>query len=272
MNRITSKFGNVIRIIYNNIDKPIDLDEIALEAGLSLASLKRVFKEAVDQSPGVFIRRLRMELAFRSLQDRENSILETALASGFDDQSAFARRFKKTFGYPPSIAREKINIVSELEYAKLEEPDFVELHDLSLQSVTEVGLYFESAPRAWKKLKEKLNQSELTDDFSGLFIGIGHDDPHEGIVPENKVRFSACVSHIDRNIGANKLIVKGGKYARFRYIGKPNNLGLAYHYIFGQWAEKSAIKIHRKKLTFIVFERIPMTLKEQKIMVHVPLI
>src|SRR5207302_104311 len=133
-----------------NIDKPIELEDIALGVGLSLASLKRLFEEATHQSPGAFIRKLRMEIAFRSLKSRDESILEIALASGFEDQSAFARRFKQTFGYSPSQARKKLNIVNELECISLEEPDIIEITHLKIQSITEVGLYFECAPRAWK--------------------------------------------------------------------------------------------------------------------------
>ena len=163
------KFGQSVRFIYENIDKPIKLEEIASNIGMSLSSLKRLFEETVNLTPGTFIRRLRMELAFRSLKSRNDSILEVALASGFDDQSAFARRFKETFGYSPKKAREKFNIVNELECISLEEPDIVELKTLQLQSVTKVGLYFEAAPKAWEALKNQLNAFELSDDFSGLF-------------------------------------------------------------------------------------------------------
>ncbi len=71
-----NKFGQLARIIYENIDQPITLDELSLQIGMSLTSLKRLCQQAVNQSPGAFIRKLRMELAFRSLRSRENSILE----------------------------------------------------------------------------------------------------------------------------------------------------------------------------------------------------
>ena len=70
---------------------------------------------------------------------------------------------------------------------------------------------------------------ELGDDFSGTFIGIGHDNGHE--IAEDQVRFSAGVTLVKRNLSINNLMISGGNYARFRYLGKPNNLGLAYHYI-----------------------------------------
>lgn len=265
-------FIQAVRFIYKNIDKPINLEKIAVAVGVSLSSLKRIFQEAVDQSPGEFIRRLRMEFAFRSLQSKDDSILEIALASGFDDHSAFSRRFKEMFGYSPSQAREKINIVSELECITLEEPDMIELADLEIQCATETGLYFESAPQAWKTLREKLNSFEISDDFLGYFIGIGHDNPHDGKVAEDQVRYSAGVSLIERNIGLNFMTIRGGRYARFHYVGKPANLGLAYHYIFGKWAESSTNKINFTSFAFQVFDAIPDPLKEPKILIHVPVL
>jgi len=53
------KFAQVVRIIYENIDSPLALSHLADQVGMSLASLKRLFQEAVEQSPGAFIRRLR---------------------------------------------------------------------------------------------------------------------------------------------------------------------------------------------------------------------
>lgn len=265
-------FIKVIRFIYDHIDQPIMLEDLAELVGVSVSSLKRLFVDATGQSPGVFIRRLRMEFAFRSLQSKKDSILEIALSSGFEDQSAFARRFKETFGYSPRDARKKLNIVSELESISLNEPDIVELTDLPIQAVTEKGLYFEAAPKAWNMLKEKLSPAELSDDFSGTFISIGHDNPHDGKVEEDQVRFSVGVALVERDLGVGRIVLSRGRYARFHYFGKPNNLGLAYHYIYGKWSEISAIKIDNTKPAFMEFDCFPQAAKEVNILIHVPLI
>lgn len=265
-------FIKALRFIYDHVDQPINLEAIAESVGISVSSLKRVFVETTDQTPGTFIRRLRMEFAFRSLQSRKDSILEVVLSADFEDQSAFARRFKETFGYSPYEARKKLNIMSELESISLDEPDIVELTDLYIQSVTEKGLYFEAAPKVFNILKSKLTANERDDDFSGIFIGIGHDNPHEGEVTEDQVRFTAGVTLIERDLGIEHIILAGGRYARFHYNGKPNNLSLAYHYIYGKWSETSTIKIDKTKPAFIAFDDFPDALKEQNILIHVPLI
>ncbi|MCW5589148.1 MAG: helix-turn-helix domain-containing protein [Legionellales bacterium] len=264
-------FIKAIRFIYDNINQPMQLEDIAKSVGVSLSSLKRLFNELIDQSPGYFIRRLRMEFAFLSLQQRQDSILEIALNAGFEDQAAFSRSFKEIFGYSPRHARQKLNIINELDAIILNDPDIVYLSDLSLQGVTERGIYFESAPRAWNNLKNKLLTEEINDDFSGMYVGIGHDNPHDGAVAPDEVRFTAGVTLLKRNLELDHMTIAKGYYARFYYQGKINNLGLAYHYIYGKWAESSAVNINSQQPAFTAFTDFPNALHEETILIHVPL-
>ncbi|GFN46466.1 AraC family transcriptional regulator [Candidatus Regiella insecticola] len=268
----SSNFINAVQFVYDHIDQPITLKDLAKSVDMSVSSLKRLFIEATAKTPGAFIRRLRMECAFRSIQSQKDSILEVALSSGFEDQSSFARRFKETFGYSPRQARKKLNIVSELENVLLDEPDIIELTDFPIQSVTEKGFYFEAAPKAFNVLKSKLTTNELSDDGLSMFIGIGHDNPHENNVKEDEVRFTAGVVLIKRDLGIEHVILSGSRYARFHYFGKPNNLGLAYHYIYGKWSEASPIQVVKTKSAFMAFDHFPAPLKEQNILIHVPLV
>lgn len=263
-------FGKIVSYIYHNIDKPLTLEMIANEVGLSISSLQRLFQEAISQSPGSFIRRLRMEFAFKSLQSKDESILEIALASGFEDHAAFSRKFKETFGFSPSHARKKLTLVNQLESITLEEPDIVELENTEIQSVSELGLYYESAPKAWEKLINKLNQNELNDDFGGSFIGICHDDPNE--VSTNKLRYTAGVAFFDRDLGLSHMWIASGRYARFRFFGKSANIDLAFHYIHGTWAKTKLFEINKEKVIFCVYDGIADSFKERNIIINVPLV
>lgn len=270
MSQPTKKqFIQAVKYIYAQCDNPsLRLEDIAQEIGISVSSLKRLFEQYLAQSPGAFIRTLRMELAFRTLQCKNDSILEIALSAGFEDHSAFSRRFKDIFGYSPVQARKKLNIVSELESVTLEEPEIIEIQDLEIQCVTEKGLYFECAPKAWDKLQQKLTPEELDESFSGLYIGIGHDNGHE--MPEDQVRFSAGISLVPKDLHIERMTLSGGQYARFRFEGKVWNIGLAYHYIYGKWVENSAFTISKNHPAFMVFTNWPDATQAAKIMIYVP--
>lgn len=269
--RKSAAFMKAVRFIWDNIDQPIKLEEIANASGVSLSSLKRLFADTVHNTPGDFLRRFRMELALRSLQCREDTVLEIALSSGFDNHSAFTRCFKNAFGYSPAKARNKFNIVNELESISLEEPEIIELSELKIQCISQQGLYYESAKKAWDALKEKLKSEELID-FASVYIGIGHDNPHEGEIPPDKVRYSAGVALLERDLEIEHHMISGGMYARFHYVGKPMNLGLAYHYIYGKWLEDAEFKINKKIPAFMAYERFPIGFRVERMLIHVPLL
>lgn len=58
-------------------------------------------------------------------------------------------------------------------------------------------------------------------------------------------------------MGIEHHTIAGGFYARFHYVGKPVNLGLAYQYIYGKWLEDPKIKINKKIPAFMAYERFP---------------
>src|SRR5262249_15194862 len=134
----------------------------------------------------------------------------------------------------------------------------------------EKGLYAQAAVNAWQKLHRNLTDNELNEDFTGMLIGIGHDNPHEGEVAADQVRFTAGITLIERELKLAQTVIPQGQYARFRYIGKPMNLGLAYHYIYGKWLEESTAKVNQSIPAFITFDSFPDGLKEQKLYIHVP--
>jgi DNA gyrase inhibitor GyrI len=132
-------------------------------------------------------------------------------------------------------------------------------------------LYFEAAPLAWKKLEEHLDEAVLGDDFTGTFIAIGHDNPHDGELAEDQVRFSAGIVHLNIDLKIQRITITGGVYAKFNYIGKLNNMGLAYHYIYGAWRNKSAIKIDDTNPAFMMMDKLPNNFEEYHVSIYVPL-
>jgi AraC family transcriptional regulator len=260
--------------IYEHIDDNLSVESVAVEVGVSASSLKRAFREIVEQSPGSFIRRVRLEFALRSLQDRRHSVLQAALAAGFEDHSAFTRSFRRAFGFAPSAARERHNVSRDLESIILEDPEFVFLADNTIAGVTETGKYFDCAPRAWSQLTSKLGGDIAADSEDTLiFVGIGHDNPHDStcLPADLQVRFSAGVIGLsnEKSQLLQPLAIKAGQYAAFKYFGRINNIGLALHYIYGAWCTRTQTKISTPPL--FLSERIPQPGVDMNVRILVPM-
>jgi AraC-like DNA-binding protein/DNA gyrase inhibitor GyrI len=256
--------------VYDHIDGPLTLAAIADAVGSSPSGLQRVFDAMAGQSPGSFVRKLRMEYALRSLQDRKRSVIEVALAAGFSDHAAFTRSFRRVFGFAPRDARERRDIVRELDHVSLEEPDFVDLGACHAKLVTESGRYFECAPRAWQRLAQLVGESTGVDASTDLFVGITHDNPHASSdEPRDiQVRFSAGVLAAP---GPGTTPLPSGAHARFRFRGLLHNSGLALHYIYGHWALQAEVRIAVDRPCMFLLECLPSSASEQELQILVPL-
>ena len=87
-----------------NWDRPLEIEEVAAEVGISARSLFRGFRLSRGYTPMEFARHWRLSHARRMLQDMEAppSVTEVSLACGFPDVSRFSKDFKRAFGVSPS--------------------------------------------------------------------------------------------------------------------------------------------------------------------------
>jgi AraC-like DNA-binding protein len=98
-----------IEYIRESYDREITLSELAELSGLSPYHFLRCFKKAAGLPPFEFLTNIRIERA-RQLLARGNPIIETALATGFCDQSHFHRHFKRIVGVTPGQYRANSNL------------------------------------------------------------------------------------------------------------------------------------------------------------------
>jgi signal transduction histidine kinase/DNA-binding response OmpR family regulator/predicted GH43/DUF377 family glycosyl hydrolase len=77
-------------------------DELAREVGLSRVQLHRKLTALTSQSPGEFVRYLRLHRAMDLLTKDAATVSEIAYRVGFSDPSSFAKAFHKQFGKAPS--------------------------------------------------------------------------------------------------------------------------------------------------------------------------
>ncbi len=86
-------------------EEPPGLAALAKEAGVSPATLNRLFLDRFGLPPARFLTRLRLEYAAKALAETSLTIAEIAFRAGYKDQSAFSRAFRRELGVTPADYR-----------------------------------------------------------------------------------------------------------------------------------------------------------------------
>jgi len=94
--------------IRQHIGNTIYVSEIARTVGVSRRSLELRFRAALGESIYEAVQRLKMDHALDLLADRNVPVGEVAFATGFSDQKAFSRVFRKRLKETPSQFRERL--------------------------------------------------------------------------------------------------------------------------------------------------------------------
>ncbi|KLN57420.1 helix-turn-helix domain-containing protein [Variovorax paradoxus] len=87
-----------------NLGQPLQLEELAAVAGLSIWRFSTVFRHAMGTSPHRYVCARRVERAEKLLR-QGMSVARVASETGFYDQSHFSRHFKNALGLTPGRYR-----------------------------------------------------------------------------------------------------------------------------------------------------------------------
>lgn len=96
------KIKQIIKYMEANYMQKITIAEIAKEIGVSASHFMKYFKNTMGVSFVEYLNEYRLTMASKLLLSSNDSILEIAGATGFDNLSYFNRLFKKRFGMTPS--------------------------------------------------------------------------------------------------------------------------------------------------------------------------
>ncbi|WP_172327176.1 AraC family transcriptional regulator [Mangrovicoccus sp. HB161399] len=81
------------------------LGEIAREGGVSLSTLRRLYREAHGTTVQAHLRRIRLESARRALRADAVPVAEAARIAGYGSPENFATAYRRAYGEPPSASR-----------------------------------------------------------------------------------------------------------------------------------------------------------------------
>jgi transcriptional regulator GlxA family with amidase domain len=91
----------------HHIEEPLSAEELAARVGVSIDTLERDFKRALDQTTIQYYRALRFRHARDLLRGASMRISEIAVACGFSDSSSFARAYRSYYGVSPREERSR---------------------------------------------------------------------------------------------------------------------------------------------------------------------
>ena len=97
--------NKVLNYIENNIEKEINVDKIAKNAGYSKFYLNRIFSECTGITLYKYLQSRRLTIAAEKLIKTNKPITQIAHEAGYDSQQAFSLAFKQLYAYPPKMYR-----------------------------------------------------------------------------------------------------------------------------------------------------------------------
>jgi AraC-like DNA-binding protein len=81
--------------------EPLELDLMAVRAGLSKFHFARAFKEAYGETPAQYLTRRRVERAKDLLRSANLTVAEVCMLVGFSSLGSFSSRFTELVGMSP---------------------------------------------------------------------------------------------------------------------------------------------------------------------------
>ena len=105
--RSTDLTGSLVHYLSQNFQKPLSLDTVARDLGVSKYHLSHVFSSRLHTSFPEYVNFLRLNLAQELLLTTDESILDVGLACGFSSQRTFNRAFQAHFGMSPRQYRDR---------------------------------------------------------------------------------------------------------------------------------------------------------------------
>lgn len=108
----THRISKAIGQLRENFDKPLRMDDLALELGMSVSGFHHHFKSVTAMSPLQFQKQIRLQEARRLMLGEDLDAASAGFRVGYEDPAYFSRDYKKMFGTPPQrdIAKLRRNL------------------------------------------------------------------------------------------------------------------------------------------------------------------
>jgi len=97
--------GRALALLHERPARPWTIERLAEAAAVSRSTLHERFVHFLGQPPMQYLAQWRMQLAACWLRDTDAKVLEVALEVGYENETAFARAFRRATGESPGAWR-----------------------------------------------------------------------------------------------------------------------------------------------------------------------
>mgnify|MGYP001096346425 CR=1 FL=1 len=240
-----SRVAQAMRLLEEQMTDSIDHVAIAAQVGLSRYRLHHLFLEETGETPGGYLRRIRVDLAAMRLRWTRETVGEVAHGLGYASQGSFNRAFADRFGTSPSRFRKDHEHWPHWPTAHLADRR-VTVHER--ESLTCFARrYFGPLAEIEAKWQDFLGR--LPDRFAAaptaLFIGCTYDDPR--FTPASQIRYDCCITGLPamsagvvEGTGLHLQSTRPGLYAALEHRGDySETIGSSYSMILDNWASQT---------------------------------
>jgi AraC family transcriptional regulator len=104
----TYRLRRVLDYIAAHLDRDLRLSDLASVSGLSPHYFAELFRQRTGTTPHQYVLMRRIERAKHLLRDRERTVLDVALLTGFQNQAHFGGVFRRAVGMTPTRYRAEL--------------------------------------------------------------------------------------------------------------------------------------------------------------------
>jgi AraC family carnitine catabolism transcriptional activator len=105
LEQVSPRLAAAVKLMEDNIERPLTLSEIATQTGLVQRQLERLFKRHFGTTPKQHYVGLRLDRAGLLLESTSMPIVAVAVACGFVSAAHFSHRYRERFGASPTVRR-----------------------------------------------------------------------------------------------------------------------------------------------------------------------
>lgn len=250
-----ARFRRVLEYIDAHLDGDLSVEGLSRVAAFSKFHFHRQFSSLFGLGVYEYVQLRRLKRAAYQLAFRDqHSVLEVALASGYEGPEAFARAFKKRVGQTPSEFRKQPQWEPwRTTYQPLSELRNLHMKPTPQAAQVRIVVFPETKVAAFEHRGSPLRigdsvrtfitwrkQNALPPRLSATF-NIAYDNP-ETVAPED-YRFDICAA-TDREVKENPFgvvgkVIPGGRCAVLRHVGSEDTFAATVRYLYAEWLPQS---------------------------------